>query len=260
LTEITPVLLLAQMKPMNMDRRWVDGRSGWIGQLVGDIVLDHLDPSRSRVHRIKGTVFGDDQQIWVGRIVADESYLSPGVQHWANVSWDQLADAEREANDSKRQLFFLFITFFAERGQLVCWKIPSGVLAEELKQRSKDRRGEVYGLHISDKGGRHVLGSHDVTKDSFEVALKPEQLKRLRLAASPGGELDEPTAARAAGDLRERSRSQALVEPLVDLKTFSIPLSEGREAKLVAPVPVSEHDVARIKGWIDLMSDVLAGR
>lgn len=233
---------------MRNSERWIDGRSGWAGRLIGEVVLNHLDPGKAAVQRIKGTVFGDEQHIWVGRIVADESYLSPGVLHWANVSWDQLADAERDAAQSRRSLFFLFITFFAARGRLMYWQIPSRVLTEELKQRSKDRRGGVYGLHIADKGGRHVLGTHDVTQHAVEVKLRSEELKRLRVAvspdATPANELDLPQTA----------------QPSVELKTFSIPLSEGREARLVSPVPVSEHDVARIKGWIDLMSDVLAGR
>ncbi|MBC8105205.1 MAG: hypothetical protein H7Z14_01330 [Anaerolineae bacterium] len=37
---------------------------------------------------------------------------------------------------------------------------------------------------------------------------------------------------------------------------FDIPLG-GRSAVLVLPLPTAEIDVNRIKGWIDLMSDVL---
>jgi hypothetical protein len=233
---------------MKIPQRWVDGRSGWLGGLIGEIVLDHLDPGGSTVQRIKGTVFGDQHHIWVGRIVANESYLSSGVLHWANVSWDQLDDAEREATQSRRKLFFLFITFFAGRGKLVYWTIPSRILSEELKKRSKNSRGGVYGLHISDKNGRHILGSHDVTQQATEVALRPEQLRRLRGEMSPDATPD---------DVRDATQN---TEPSTNLKSFSIPLSEGREARLVSPVPVSEQDITRIKGWIDLMSDVLAGK
>jgi hypothetical protein len=38
---------------------------------------------------------------------------------------------------------------------------------------------------------------------------------------------------------------------------FQIPLKGGRSAILEVPLPAVEADLARIKGWIDLMNDVL---
>jgi hypothetical protein len=43
-------------------------------------------------------------------------------------------------------------------------------------------------------------------------------------------------------------------------REFAIPLARGRSAKLVLPVPIAENDLPRLKGWFDLMSDILVAQ
>jgi hypothetical protein len=230
--------------------RWNDGRSGEAGCIAGNLVLDHLDPSGHRIQHIRGTVFGSNDSVWIGRVVGDESYLHHGVLHWANNSWDQHTDWLREVKQTKRKLIYLFITARVSEGAVQYWQVPAAYLTEELERRRKNVRGAVLGLHISLKGDQHLLGLRDVTSLFHEVKIDPGTQAELRAALARDARPRNDTSAPGPNLSRTIEREQVK-------RSFPIPLSGGNEALLEVSLPMTQQDVARLKGWLELMGDVL---
>lgn len=229
--------------------RWNDGRSGDAGRVAGNLVLDHMDPSRDRIQHEKGTVFVDAQKCWVGRVVADDGYLSTGVAHWANISADQQRQLMRDAEANKRKLFYLFITAHAKTKTVRYWEVAAEVVDRELLRRGKNGPGDVLGLHISIRDERYFLGEEDVTDSLVEFTVGSSAADVLRSAVD---------ADRSKKSIRpSRNESPKSSETTAHFRRFDIPISDGRVATLHAPVPMSKSDIARIKSYIDVVSDLL---
>ncbi len=236
--------------------RWNDGRSGESGRFAGNLVLDHLDPGGNQISKHKGTVFIDDRRCFIGRVVADDVYLSVGVLHWANISADQHREFVQFATETRRDLFYLFITAHPGSQTVQFWKVPASVLDRELRRRGKDERGSVFGLHISERAGKHMLGEEDVIAHYAEFNVAPESSAALTSAvrrdrAKKDRSSDGDPATGATSDLANLAVNGG------EMRRFEIPLSGGRVATLDAPVPMTPQDLIRVKGYIDLMSDLL---
>lgn len=233
----------------NSKKRWSDGRSGDGGRFAGNLVLDRLDPTGQRVRHVKGTVFADRTCYWIGRVVADETYLSNGVAHWANISADQQREMLREAASTMRSLFFLFITAHLSSKIIRYWQVPAEVVGRELVRRGKNDQGDVLGIHIAIRNGRYLLGEEDVTECATEFRMPATDSTKLESAVEVDRVRKRPPApvikTPAGGFLSE------------NMRRFDVPLSDGKICTLHAPVPMSKADVNRIKSYIDVITDLL---
>lgn len=241
-----------------MHNRWLDGRSGQSGRYAGNLVLDHLDPGGRRIRHLKGTVFEDETSCWVGRVVADDTYLSQGVLHWANASADQHRELSDYGRATGRELFYLFVTAHVEAKKINYWQVPSAVLERELRRRGKYGRGAVLGLHISARDGRHVLGEEDVTDYHAEFVIDAPasanlasavRIDRSKKASSTSTKPQSSPAGKAMAEAWQVSQPST--------RRFEIPISGGRVATFIAPVSMTAQDVTRVKGFMDLMADLL---
>lgn len=235
-------------------KRWTDGRSGESGRYAGNLVLDQIDPAGNQISKHKGTVFVDSHRCWVGRVVADDAYLMKGVLHWANISADQHRELLQFARETQRVLLYLFVTAHPDSRTVRFWQVPAAVLNRELKRRGKDGHGFVLGLHISDRAGRHMLGEEDVTEHFTESAIDAASTVELSLAVRNDREKKERAEASPPIDRTNIDSAESALDATV--RRFDIPLSGGRVATLNAPLPMTPQNVARVKGYIDLMSDL----
>jgi hypothetical protein len=188
--------------------------------------------------------------------VGDDGYLGAGVLHWANVSSDQHRELTQYSKETGRQLIYLFITAHPELGLVRFWQVPAAVIEREFGRRGKTVAGSVMGLHISDKDGRHMLGEEDVTEHSAE--LKIDSATSSELAVAVRHDRKKKARVEPAGAIEER-RADSFELPASDaaMRRFDIPISGGRIAVLSAPIPLTDQDLTRVKGYVDLMSDLL---
>jgi hypothetical protein len=98
-----------------------------------------------------------------------------------------------------------------------------------------------------------MLGEEDVTECYAEFNITAEASDQLTTAV----QRDRKKKARGTGS--DTMEMTVLPEPAkeTEVRRFEIPLSGGRVARLDAPVPMTAQDLTRVKGYIDLMSDLL---
>lgn len=225
---------------------WDDGRSGEAGRVAGNLVLAELDKTERPIAKLKGTVFESAKALLVGRVCSSSEYLAGDVLHWANVSWDQHREVADEAKSRGKRFEYLFITASSDPPVVRFWRVPADTVATYLADRGKKSRGETCALHIVEDAGRQLLGRHDVTAFHGQVTV----------AGARAAELQQAIAARSAGSGRLAAPDSRAAR---DAPTggYEIPLSGGRAAWLLVPAAIAPPDLDRLKGWIDLMADVL---
>jgi hypothetical protein len=191
-----------------------------------------------------------------------DSYLYGRDRHWANLSLEQHLEVTHEAALDGRTVKYLLVTAFAGAPAINYWVLP-GKLIERLAFADPGQRPDyVYSLHIrEDEQGRFLLEGEDVSEHHHLLTLNPASASRLdrafdavretrerRLGKRGAGAERSKAAQVERGDAGDADYRQA---------EFEIPLRGGRAAVLQLPLPAAEVDLARIKGWIDLMNDVL---
>jgi hypothetical protein len=235
---------------------WNDGRSGTVGCLVGNLVLAHIrDIQNETFSERKGTTFYGRDAIWVGRICATDAYLSARDRHWANLSIDQHREVMSDASLSAAKVKYLFITALMNQPSVHYWIIPGDIIDRIAFAEHLNDPVFVFSLHIRENNGRYEVEQEDVTCFHNELHLSPADAASLDHGFADARRTIEKRAARRpsrAGLVDVTAVSAEMPE-----SEFRIPLRGGRSAVLCVPRPTAEVDLQRIKGWIDLMSDVL---
>lgn len=239
---------------------WNDGRSGEAGCLSGNLVLDELARVHGRFTRVRGTTFQSRDAVWVGRF-CHEVYIEWPYCHWANVGVDQFHEMSAYAQSAGKRLLYLFVTAQPSRTAAIAyWAVPADILREVLDARGRNTSRTTFAVHIAFRDGRYGLDQADITEFHGELTPGPEVVSRLRNVTPPAA----PALRDQDGSVRSRRVARRhgtrIGEPQQSLREFAVPLTGERSALLRLPVPLAEVDVSRIKGWMDLMSDVLTGR
>lgn len=235
---------------------WDDGRSGEAGCAAGNIALGHLASQGMRFRKVRGTTFESSDAIWISRVCSSDSYLSGGVAHWANISWDQHRDMLSEAQANNRSLIYLFVTGTEKPAAVHYWRVPAQVVECVLVQQGKNSRGATYGLHLIHDNGTYRIGEFDVTQYHAAVPLASNAAERL--VAGFESTRQKKAAKRISPLVIEPERMPTAEDR--DIQRFEVPLTGGRVARLGVPVPISGSDLQRLKGWLDLMADILTGQ
>jgi len=239
---------------------WSDGRSGLVGCFAGNIALEAVS-GQCEIRKLKGTTFSTPSQLIIGRVCASDHYLGASVLHWANVSWDQHCDLEREAKAEDKQLLYLFVTASGDPVSVHYWCVPADMVRLAIEQRGKNRRGATAAVHILASGERNLLGTTDVTSLYSVVDLDDEKSQLLEhlLKGRNASELRAANHAvqRQVPSYESISASADGVLIRRQMAAFDIPIAGARTARLSIPLPLATADLARLKGWIDLMADVL---
>lgn len=238
---------------------WKDGRSGLAGCIAGNIALQATF-AEAEVRKLKGTTFITPSFLIVGRVCASDDYLGGAVLHWANLSWDQHCELERRAKSQEKQLLYLFVTASSTPAAVHCWRVPGEMVKAAIEERGKNSPGATAAIHILWTGDRHLLGDADITALHTAVSLSAEQSRLLAESLEGVG---------TARSLPKQSLSskQAMADdsaapvfngsPYAESTAFEIPMAGARSVRLSVLLPLTSTDVARLKGWIDLMADVL---
>lgn len=241
---------------------WNDGRSGDTGCVAGNRVLRQLESETSTFRKLKGTTFESDQAVWIGRVCSNDTYLHPGVLHWANLSVDQHRDMKSFAADQQKELIYLFITATESPAAIHFWTIPAVVIDRVLSDRGKQVRGTTCVIHIVELGSDHMIGKQSVGAYHNTVALDDTAERELSQAFEHGRKARLRDKASAGVDvaLLQSPREDELTT-LFSLehhggRRYQIPMTGGA-AVLELPEPVAESDLVRLKGWVDLMADLL---
>lgn len=88
-----------------------------------------------------------------------------------------------------------------------------------------------------------------------EIPISPSAGTRRSISEDDdSGQVDRKDAPTRLG---APSRQEKLLRADASMTEYSIPLSGGRTCSLQLPRPVSERDLSKITGWLDLMADVL---
>lgn len=239
---------------------WNDGRSGEAGCLAGNLVLEELARVHGRFTRVKGTTFQSRDAVWIGRF-CHEVYVEWPYCHWANVGVDQLQEMSAYAQSAGKRLVYLFVTAHPTRAAAIAyWAVPADVLREVLDARGRNTARTTFAVHIAFRDGRFEMDQADITRFHGELTPGPDIVSRLRNvppAAAPARRSQDDSVRSRRVTRRQGARIGQLQHPL---REFTVPLTGERSALLRLPVPLAEVDVSRIKGWMDLMSDVLTGK
>jgi len=98
---------------------------------------------------------------------------------------------------------------------------------------------------------RETLESAGLLQHGVLYARPLDETRREEPGADTLGAQGQDTGARTGGS------EEGVIEVTSARSGFTIPLSGARVAVLSLPVPVAAADIERIKGWIDLMREVL---
>ena len=239
---------------------WNDGRSGIAGCFAGNIALAAISSGEHDIEKLKGTTFSTPRELIIGRVCASDGYLGGSVLHWANVSWDQHCDLEREARSQKKQLLYLFVTASGDPSGIHYWRVPGSIVRLAIEQRERNHRGATAAVHILASGERNLLGTTDISAMRSSVALSDLQARSL-------SQMLKDRATSAVRGASNSVRKQSVPEPVLkstdgnfpqrSMTAFDIPIAGARSVRLSIPLPLASADLARLKGWIDLMADVL---
>jgi hypothetical protein len=241
---------------------WNDGRSGVAGCIAGNIAINAINSEQKPIRKLKSTIFDTNEHIIIGRVCASDDYLIGSVLHWANLSWDQHCEIERDAARERKRFLYLFVTASADPVGVRYWLVPADIVRLAIQKRGKDYRGATAAIHIVDDDGRHVLGNADVTSLHAEAALTNEQAqslldamsKRQSRARSGKAEVQDDSGGRISTPGQEALPPDAEARAI---RSYTIPISGGRCAQLAVPAALTPGDVVRMKSWLDLMSTVL---
>jgi hypothetical protein len=262
LTDLAGAAKLTKMKAGTSMNLWDDGRSGAAGCLAGNLVLAHLrDAAGESFSERKGTTFFGSGAIWIGRMCSTDAYLYGRDRHWANLSLEQHREISHEAGLEGRSVKYLFITALAGQPVIHYWTIPGALVERAAFSDSRHAADYVYALHIREHDdGRFYLETEDVTEHHHVLPLNPASSSRLDDAFDATRRArqrrEAQRDARRSADARQFDAATPR-EPVGKQTEFQIPLKGGRSALLQLPLPAADVDLARIKGWIDLMNDVL---
>src|SRR5258707_12037136 len=109
-------------------RIWTDGRSGIVGGIAGDLVLNDLTRTQGlQFMARKGTTFHAGNKLVVGRVCSSDSYLGGRDVHWANLSLEQHREVMAEAHRGGLELIYLFITALFNQPEIHYWTIPGDI-------------------------------------------------------------------------------------------------------------------------------------
>ncbi len=215
------------------------------------VLADIRDAQGEVFQERKGTTFRGRATLWVGRACATDDYLNARDRHWANLSIAQHREVMSEARLESICVKYLFITALMNQSTIHYWMVPGDVIDRIAFAAHQDDPDFVYALHIRENAELFEIEGEDVTRFHRVLELSPAESNRL--------DAEFKTAKRA----RELRASKRFVTARNDFaanrekSSFQIPLNGGRSAVLSVPLPAADTDLQRIKGWIDLMSDVL---
>lgn len=148
-----------------MTKVWSDNRSGEVGQLAGNIVLDRIrTPNTSVVHR-KGTVFDCGNKTYIGRICSSDDYLQGGMVHFCNMNKEQHNTLVEES----KSLYYVFIT--VSKSTIHYWIVPGRVVGEVLKQLPTKPDSTTCFLRITEDSGKYLLANKNITRYHSSVDL-----------------------------------------------------------------------------------------
>lgn len=235
-------------------RIWTDRRSGRLGCIAGNFVLQYLAKSHGQFTRMKGTVFESKDRIWVGRFI-DENSLKPPTCHWANISLEQHRNLEITARAESKRLFYLLITASVDPHRpLIFWTLPGEIVKKAVQARIGASERVTVGIHVTVRDRRYLLEGQDISEHACLISTgwPPEQLELPEQYSGPQVRGDRKSAA----SRRHHPDREQVPASATDLQNYSIPLSHGRSAVLNLPIPLDGSDLSRLKGWIDLMSDL----
>ncbi len=181
-----------------MQKIWSDSRSGVIGCMVGNFLLDHLSRCEEEpiVHD-KGTIFSTAKRIFVGRSCSSSNYFQQGkspVVHFCNMSKEQ----HQSLNAGPKQLWYLFFTVTDD--SIRYWLIPGKVVWRVLKNLKAKPSSSTCILRISQKGNETCLGSKKVSQYHHTLPL-PQNIatKVARSHASRGNGKSFPVQVQIEG-------------------------------------------------------------
>ena len=184
-----------------MPRIWIDGRSGQIGQFVGDRVLLDLATRLGPVVRRKGTIFETASDLIVGRVCATDRYLLYPEVHWSTFDpgQERALCANREL--AGRRFYYLFITGMPCAGAITYWLLPARVLLATIAN-IRPRGDGAVNVRIHEESAKSILNGVDVTRYRHRIELDPDQ--RAELEAAEGSQDRRPT--RSGGDSSDQDK------------------------------------------------------
>jgi bifunctional DNA-binding transcriptional regulator/antitoxin component of YhaV-PrlF toxin-antitoxin module len=172
---------------------WTDGRSGRLGQLVGDIVLAELENRFGPVSRRKGTIFQTASELLIGRLCATDRYLVYPEIHWSTFDPGQERQLRAHPELADRKFYYLFITGRPHDRAIVYWLIPARVLITGIAEL-RPRRDGAINVRIREDRDKSILNGADVTRYCHRIDLNAAQQAEIETTESLS--IEDPTQSR----------------------------------------------------------------
>lgn len=167
-------------------KTWQDQRSGPVGCLAGNIVLEKIAKAGESFKRLKGVIFISDERMIIGRMCSSQDYLAPGWVHFCNLTTGHHKSMSQEAGG--REIFYLMISVSGK--EIHYWLIPHSVVGRALRKAVPKKSDSACILRIREQNGKYDMLGVDVTEYKHTITINPRVLRRLSVAEKKGPSQD----------------------------------------------------------------------
>ena len=160
---------------MSVLHEWQDKRSGTVGCLAGNIVLEDIQRDNERFKRLKGTIFISDRRVVVGRMCASESYLAGDWVHFCNLTRTHHKAVWTEANG--KEVWYVFVTVRDE--SVHYWMVPHAVVTKILNKTKEKKSDSACIIRIKATDKKFDALGIDITSYHHVFLLNPKITKKI---------------------------------------------------------------------------------
>lgn len=157
-------------------KEWTDKRSGPVGCLAGNLILDQLGTSREVFEHLKGTIFVSPRRLVVGRVCSKETYLSGEWIHFCNLTRTHHKSLKEDAEN--RSIEYLFIT--VRETAIDYWRVPYHIVGKILAKSKIKESDSACILRIRFHQGRYYMLDTDITPYHKSMILNPALVRNIR--------------------------------------------------------------------------------
>jgi len=185
---------------------WQDRRSGPVGCLAGNFVLDSIRKPGEEFKRYKGTIFVSDKRMIVGRICSRQSYLAGNFVHFCNLTTTHHRNLVKEAEG--REIFYLLLTVKGK--EIHYWLIPHRVMGQALRKAKPKKSDSACIIRVRETNKGYEMLGIDVSQHHHHLVVNPVLTRRISEAEKKNPKsqqavvnvLDGPTKKQAKVTLR----------------------------------------------------------
>lgn len=156
-------------------KEWKDRRSGPVGCLAGNIVLDSIQLDGEELRRLKGTIFYSEKRLIVGRACSSTEYLVAPFVHFCNLTPTHHRNLLRAAQG--KSAYYLLLTV---RGKEIhYWFVPHKVMGTALRRAKPKKSDSACIIRVRERAGKYDILGVDITDCHKFLVVNPSLVRQL---------------------------------------------------------------------------------